>query len=50
MYFQNRNRLIEPEKLMVTKGDRLRGRDGLGVGSHMHIVVYGIIGQQEPAA
>ena len=28
---QNRNRLIEFEKLRVTKGDRLGGGDGLGV-------------------
>ena len=28
---QNRKRLIDFEKLMVTKGDRFGGRDGLGV-------------------
>ena len=37
-YLQNRNRLTDFEKLMVTKGDRWEvGRDGLGVWDwHMH--------------
>ena len=35
-YLQNRNRLTDFEKLMVTKGDRSGGgRDGLGFGTAM---------------
>ena len=37
------------DKLMVTKGDKWMGRDGLGVWDwHVHTVVYGMTGQQEP--
>ena len=33
---------------MVTKGDRCRGRDGLGAWDwHMHMDVYGMTGQQD---
>ena len=31
-YLQNRNRLTDLEKLMVTKADRLRGDSGFGIG------------------
>ena len=48
---QNRKRLIDFEKLMVTKGDSLGGgRDGRGVwGWHMHTEVYRMTGQWGPA-
>ena len=37
-------------KLTVTKGDRLGGRDGLGVWNwYMHTVVCGMTGQWGPA-
>ena len=47
-YLQNRNKLTDFEKRMVTKGDRYESRDdGLGVWDwQMHTKVYGIIGQQ----
>ena len=33
-------------KIMVTKGDKWGGRDGLGLWDwHMHTEIYGIIGQ-----
>ena len=45
---QNRNRLTDFEKLILTKGDRwgVGRRDGLGVWDwHMHTDIYGMIGQ-----
>ena len=47
-FLQNRNRLTDFGKVMVTKGDRWgSGRDGLGVWDwHMHIEMYGMIHQQ----
>ena len=40
-YLQNRNRLIDFEKYMVTKGDRWQGGDGLEVWDwHMHTYIY----------
>ena len=49
-FLRNRNRLTDFEnKLMVTKGNRCRGRDGLRLwGWHMHMEVYGMIGQWGP--
>ena len=48
---QNRNRLTDFENnLVVTKGERRWGGGVLEVWDwHMHTVVYGIVGQQEPA-
>ena len=38
------------DKLIDIKGDKLWGRDGMGVWDwHMHTMVYGMIGQQGPA-
>ena len=51
MNLQNRNRLKEFEKLIITQGDSLRdGKDGLRVWDwHMHTEVCGMLGQQGPA-
>ena len=48
---KNRNRLTDFEnKFMVTKRDRWRGGDGLGIWNrHVHAEVYGMIGQRGPA-
>ena len=47
---QKRNRLTDFETLVVTKGDRWQGEGGTGVGGwHVHIEVYGMIDQWEPA-
>ena len=48
MYLQNRNRLTDLEnKLMITKGDRCGGRNGLVVWDwHTHTAVDGITDQR----
>ena len=50
-FLQKRKRRTDFEnKLMVTKEDRCRKRDGLGVWDwHMHTEVYGMMGQWRPA-
>ena len=51
LFLQNRNRLTDFEKLMVTKGDRWgSGKGWTGVWDwHMHTGVYRKIGHWEPA-
>ena len=46
---QNRNRLTDFEKFMVTRGYSEGVENGLGLWDwHMHTIVYGIYGQQGP--
>ena len=49
-FWQNRNKLSNFEKQLPKRTGRGDGRDGLGVWDwHMHSVVKGMTGQQEPA-
>ena len=47
---QNRNRIADFEKHMLTKRDREEGRDGPGLWDwHKQTKIYGMIGQWGPA-